>query len=151
MSYDPEIHHRRSIRLAGYDYAQPGAYFVTLCVQDRLCILGEIAEGEMHPNTAGLVIASWWEDIPRRFPGSELDRFVVMPNHLHGIVLINGVDESVVSTTPEGGHRSAPTGLGAFLCRGGPVCPPCCRHERHARARTTLGTNRPMVQNHDHQ
>jgi REP element-mobilizing transposase RayT len=122
MSYDPEIHHRRSIRLAGYDYAQPGAYFVTLCVQDRLCILGEIAEGEMHPNTAGLVIASWWEDIPRRFPGSELDRFVVMPNHLHGIVLINGVDESVVSTTPEGGHTGPPLQVSAHSSVGADRC-----------------------------
>jgi putative transposase len=91
MGYDPERHHRRSIRLRGYDYSQPGEYFVTLCVQNRLCVLGEIVAGEMRLSTAGLVITSWWEDIPRRFPGSNLDAFVVMPNHLHGIVLIDAV------------------------------------------------------------
>jgi putative transposase len=108
VPYDPEFHHRRSIRLAGYDYAQPGEYFVTLCVQGRSCLLGEIADHEIRLSTAGLVITSWWEDIPRRFPNTELDTFVVMPNHLHGIVLINGVDEFDVRDRREGGHTGPP-------------------------------------------
>ena len=108
MPYDPEFHHRRSIRLVGRDYADVGAYFVTICVQDRLCLFGEVAEVEMHPNTAGLAIGSWWENIPRRFPGSDLDSFVVMPNHLHGIVLINGVDGAGMRDDEEGGHAGPP-------------------------------------------
>ena len=67
----------------------------------------------MRPNTAGLVITSWWEDIPRRFPGSDLDLFVIMPNHLHGIVLINGVDEAGVAAFEEGGHTGPPLQVNA--------------------------------------
>jgi REP element-mobilizing transposase RayT len=115
VPYDPEVHHRRSIRLPGYDYAEPGEYFVTVCVQDRLCLLGEIIDHGMRLNTAGLVVTSWWEDIPRRFPGSELDAFAVMPNHVHGIVLINGVDDFDARDDEEGGHIGPPLQDAAHL------------------------------------
>lgn len=79
---------RPSLRLKTYDYAQPGGYFVTICIQDRLCLLGQVAEGELHLNEAGRMVEGVWGDLPLRFPHISLDVFVVMPNHLHGIVLI---------------------------------------------------------------
>lgn len=90
MKYDPAVHHRRSIRLRDYDYAQAGAYFVTICAQDRRCLFGEIVDGEMRLNAMGRIVAEQWDAIPRRFINVELDEFVVMPNHIHGIFLIVG-------------------------------------------------------------
>jgi len=79
---------RRSIRLQGYDYAQAGAYYITICVRKRECLFGEIVDGEMRLNDAGRMVQKCWDDIPVHFPHVELDEFVVMPNHVHGIVLI---------------------------------------------------------------
>jgi REP element-mobilizing transposase RayT len=77
---------RRSLRLKGYDYAQAGAYFVTICTQGRVCLFGEVVDGEMRLNAAGAVVDAEWHDLPRRFPGVQTDAFVVMPNHVHGII-----------------------------------------------------------------
>lgn len=88
MAYDPAIHHRHSIRLPDYDYRQNGAYFVTICINQRAELLGEIVESEMHLNDAGKMLAAHWEELPRRFPQVELDEYVIMPNHLHGIIFI---------------------------------------------------------------
>ncbi|MFM5987826.1 MAG: transposase [Sphaerospermopsis kisseleviana] len=88
MSYNPEIHHRRSIRLKGYDYSQIGAYFVTICTHQRNCLFGEIVDGEMKLNTNGEVAKGCWLSIPRHFQNVELDEFVIMPNHVHGIIII---------------------------------------------------------------
>ena len=86
MKFNPDIHHRRSIRLHGYDYADSGAYFVTVCVQGRECLFGEV----MELNGAGRMVEDWWAKLPERFPSVVLDQFVVMPNHFHGIVVIAG-------------------------------------------------------------
>lgn len=76
------------MRLKGYDYSTVGSYSVTICVQHRLCLLGEIVDGEMRPNETGRTIERWWRFLPRRFPGMDIDAFVVMPDHMHGIILI---------------------------------------------------------------
>ena len=76
---------RRSIRLQGYDYSQAGAYFITICTQNRECLFGEIINGEMRLNTTGQIAADQWYATPQRFADIELDEFVVMPNHIHGI------------------------------------------------------------------
>ena len=68
MPYDPARHHRRSIRLRGYDYARAGAYFVTIVMQGRECLLGNVAEGEMALNDAGRMIEKWWRELNRKFP-----------------------------------------------------------------------------------
>ena len=81
-------HQRRSIRLHGYDYSQTGAYFITLCTQNREHRFGEIVNGEMVMHDAGRIVAECWEQIPNHFPDAELDEWVVMPNHIHGIVII---------------------------------------------------------------
>ena len=73
------------MRLRGYDYAQPVAYFVTVCTQDRVCLLGEVVDGRMRLSRFGRVVLECWADITRHFPGVNVDLHVVMPNHLHGI------------------------------------------------------------------
>lgn len=88
MKYNPAIHHRRSIRLRGYDYTQVGAYFVTICTQNRECSLGEIVNGEMRLNDAGWMVVAQWCAMGQRFPDIALGDYVVMPNHIHGIVTI---------------------------------------------------------------
>lgn len=93
MKYDPARHHRQSIRLRGYDYTQAGAYFVTIVVRDRECLLGNIVDGEMRLNDYGRIVAAEWRKIPARFPHVTTDASIVMPNHLHGIVVINGRGE----------------------------------------------------------
>ncbi len=86
--YDPEKHHRRSIRLKGYDYARPGAYFITICTWQRECVLGEIEDGKMIPSEWGRIVDECWRAVPSHFPNVALDEFVVMPNHVHGIIVI---------------------------------------------------------------
>ena len=88
--YDPEKHHRRSIRLKGYDYAQPGAYFVTVVAQDRTCFFGDVANGEVRLNNAGCMVQAAWTDLSIHYPGLECGAFVVMPNHIHGIIIVGG-------------------------------------------------------------
>ncbi|OQX20343.1 MAG: hypothetical protein BWK76_01845 [Desulfobulbaceae bacterium A2] len=86
--YNPAIHHRRSIRLQGYDYSQAGAYFITICTHHRQSLFGEIAGGEMRMNDAGRMVQTIWDDTPSRFDGLELDASTVMPNHIHGIMIL---------------------------------------------------------------
>ena len=88
MMYEPEIHQRRSIRLKGYDYSQGGAYFVTIVAQGRLCLFGDVVDGEMRANDAGEMVWRVWDGMPGRFPSIEMDEFVVMPNHVHGVIII---------------------------------------------------------------
>lgn len=90
MPYDPDIHHRRSIRLKGYNYSEAGAYFVTVCAHNRECLFGEIVDGEMRLSDAGRMVKQCWNDITIHFPYVGLDEFVVMPNHVHGIIVIVG-------------------------------------------------------------
>ena len=80
-------HHRHSTRLPNYDYSQAGAYFITICLQNRECLFGEIINDEMILNHVGLMVSDIWYQIPNHYPGVEIDEFVVMPNHIHGIIL----------------------------------------------------------------
>jgi len=90
MRLDPDHHHRRSIRLKGYDYTQRGAYFVTICTQNRACLFGDIVDGKMLLNDAGRMVQTVWEAMPVHYMGVVIDAFVVMPNHIHGIVVLVG-------------------------------------------------------------
>ncbi|ODS33636.1 MAG: hypothetical protein SCARUB_01236 [Candidatus Scalindua rubra] len=89
MRYNHDIHHRRSIRLKRYDYSQQGTYFVTICNQNPLFLFGHIAEEKMLLNDAGKFANKCWLEIPEHFPHVTLDEFIVMPNHIHGIIIIN--------------------------------------------------------------
>ena len=80
--------HRRSIRLPNYDYTQPRAYFVTVCTKNRKHLFGKIVDGAVVLNYAGGIVGQVWGELPKRFPNIELDAFVVMPNHFHGIIII---------------------------------------------------------------
>ncbi len=90
MSFNPNIHNRKSIRLKGYDYSQTGLYFITICVQNRLCLFGEIIDGEMKLNDAGKMVDHEWMKLPERFKNIHLHEYVVMPNHFHAILEIVG-------------------------------------------------------------
>lgn len=95
MKYNPDKHNRRSIRLKGYDYSQPGLYFVTVCTQNREMLFGEIVKGQIELNKAGQMIKSIWEEIPIHLKRIKIDYFQIMPNHFHGIIKIVGADHSV--------------------------------------------------------
>jgi REP element-mobilizing transposase RayT len=123
---DPVRPRRRSIRLKGYDYSEAGAYFVTICTQDRLCLVGEMGDDAMRLNDAGQMVASLWDGLPARFPGIELDAFVMMPNHVHGIIVLpdhgaatraaptDDINESVVGAPLVGARISLGDLVGAF-------------------------------------
>lgn len=93
------IHHRRSIRLQGYDYTQCGAYFVTICTKHNVAMFGEVVEGVMYMNEGGKIAQRLWHTLPKRFPSVELDAFVIMPNHIHGI-LVHAHRDPITPTTP---------------------------------------------------
>ena len=94
-------HKRRSLRLKDYDYSQTGAYFITLCAKDRKCLLGSLVDGEISLSKYGLITAESWEWLSSAYPYISLDEWTIMPNHFHGIIVIN--DHC------RGGSRAAPT------------------------------------------
>ncbi|KPK89355.1 hypothetical protein AMJ80_09905, partial [bacterium SM23_31] len=88
MVFNPEIHHRRSIRLKEYDYAQPGAYFVTICTKKHGCILGNVIKEKVELNNFGNIVLICWNKIPKHFYNVELDEYIIMPNHIHAVINI---------------------------------------------------------------
>ncbi len=120
------MHRRKSIRLKEYDYSSAGLYFITVCIQDRLCLMGEITNGQMILNDAGKMVQMQWSELPQRFPEIVVDEFTVMPNHFHGIIINdfetiesvgvplvdarNGISETQkADTSQRAGTRPAPT------------------------------------------
>ena len=91
---------RKSPRLQGYDYSQEGAYFVTICTHRRAHLFGEIVDGEMRLSAMGSMAESCWVEIPAHFPHVELDAYVIMPNHVHGILAIMDAPTSPQSPDP---------------------------------------------------
>ena len=87
--FDLAVYHRKSIRLRGYDYTQAGAYFVTMVTHHRDCLFGEIKDGEMTLSDLGVIADECWRAIPAHFPFVDLGAHVVMPNHVHGIIVID--------------------------------------------------------------
>jgi len=121
MKFNPNIHNRRSIRLAEYDYSLAGAYFVTICTQGREYLFGEVVNGGMQLNDAGHMVQTVWGNLPERFAGIELDEFVTKPNHVHGIIVLIGAplvgalgggadgEKNHAKTRSWAGTRPAPT------------------------------------------
>ena len=108
MAYDPALPRRRSLRLQAYDYAKAGAYFITIVTQDRRRLFGEIAAGEVRLNEVGRLIRKFWESLPDRFTGVALDAFVVMPNHIHGVIVMDPpVGAPLVGARPRRGDADA--------------------------------------------
>jgi putative transposase len=108
MKYDPKIHHRRSIRLKGYDYSQAGAYFITICCQDRACLFGKIIEDTdnvptIELNEYGAIAYNEWNKLTERFPNLELDVFQIMPNHIHAIIVLTDREQDIENRKIEDG------------------------------------------------
>ncbi|HUH46836.1 MAG TPA: transposase [Arenibacter sp.] len=106
--YNPKIHHRRSIRSKGYDYTRAGAYFITICCEGRICRFGDVVLNEMVLNEYGWIAYNEWMKLSERFSNFELDVFQIMPNHIHGIIVMVGAtvavaqnknDETIVQKT----------------------------------------------------
>ena len=100
FQYDPEQHHRRSLRLQGYDYSRSGSYFITLCTYKRQPVFGKISNGIMQHSPLGEVAAECWQAIPAHYPDVELDAWIIMPDHIHGIIHIR-----TQPTTPRSPRR----------------------------------------------
>jgi len=112
MDYNPDIHHRRSIRLKEYDYSQEGLYFITICVHDRKCLFGKIVvvvgvenvgvenfqplQHELILNDAGNIANECWLEIPKHFPNAILHEHIIMPNHVHGIIELKQYNVDIV-------------------------------------------------------
>ncbi len=119
MNFDKNSHRRKLIRLRHYDYSNSGAYFITMCVQNHECLFGNIVDGEMHLNDAGRMVQSLWKALPLFYPGSEIDQFVIMPNHFHGIIVLNdsvgAIHESPLRMTAvERRNMAIPKMIGRF-------------------------------------
>jgi putative transposase len=95
MKYDPDSNHRRSIRLNGYDYSASGAYFITICTHEREYLFGDIVDETMVLNEFGDVARSHWQQLAQYHPNLIMDESIVMPNHLHGIIIL---DSSIANT-----------------------------------------------------
>ncbi len=158
MSYDPENHHRKSIRLRGYDYSAPGKYFVTICVQEKVCLFGGIADGQIRLNDYGRIVESVWKELPSHFSLVELDRFVVMPNHFHAIaVIVDPRAKRVGAGFPRPDSNPSEIGVGAGFGRpdyettgidvGGGWPPPNCpiQNRRHRAGKTCPYTRSALV------
>ena len=123
MNFNPREHHRRSVRLKGYDYALPGAYFITICTLLHHCLFGEIVDGAMFLNEMGTVVAEEWVRSPHIRPALQMDERTVMPNHIHGIVIITALDpvhEGAQSHAPE--VPKSEVGASAATDRAPQVC-----------------------------
>jgi putative transposase len=87
MPNDPRPR-RRSLRLPGYDYSQAGAYFITACTQNRVMLFGEVIDDNVRLNEMGTIVQQTWDHLPTHYHGIDLDAFIVMPNHVHGIIIL---------------------------------------------------------------
>ena len=112
---DVAARRRKSIRLPGFDYSQPGAYFITVCTRNRACILGDVTEGKLRLSAAGRLAQAVWEELPQHYPHVQLDAWTVMPNHVHGIVILDSGPAGPVGA----GLKPAPTEF--LLTSLGPV------------------------------
>jgi len=101
MKYNPLIHHRRSIRLKGYDYSNAGAYFITICCEDRIHRFGKVSDNKMILNKSGIIAYNEWINLSDRFPNFELDVFQIMPNHMHSIIILSDVPVGATLTVAQ--------------------------------------------------
>jgi REP element-mobilizing transposase RayT len=108
MPYDPSKHHRRSIRLQGYDYRQAGIYHVTICSFEKRCVFGKIEEDQFIPNAYGRIVMDCWLNIENHTPFPTLDEWQLMPNHLHGLLVLSA--EKIAGESPAEPQFQVPAG-----------------------------------------
>ncbi|MBK8499474.1 MAG: transposase [Flavobacteriales bacterium] len=118
MPYDPALHHRRSIRLDGYDYTKAGAYFITICTHNRQRLFGVITTGSMHLSEMGRMAMDHWLDLPNHHPNLDLDECIIMPDHMHGILVLDGSVRSR-DASPRGSGEAGLAPAGARPTRPG--------------------------------
>jgi REP element-mobilizing transposase RayT len=111
MRFDPEKHDRRGMRLKGYDYSQPGMYFVTICVHERQSKLGKITDSHILLSPYGEIAHDFWKTTSEHFPNAHIDEFIIMPNHIHAIVQIQDEDATLRDRT----SRNAKPTLGQII------------------------------------
>ncbi len=123
MRYESREYHRKPIRLKDYDYSQAGAYFITICSAGRDCLFGEVEEDEMRLNEAGKIVADEWKRSAEIRREIELDEFIVMPNHIHGIVIITKPNVGATGRSPlrDDTQRRDDNDRGRSPLRSGPV------------------------------
>ena len=112
---ETEPHKRQSIRLKDYDYSQAGVYFLTICVKDKQCFFGEIINDEMVFNDIGKIAEKFWRDIPVHYPNIELDEFIIMPNHIHGILVIVGIQHVEPLPRRHEYQKTIPKSIGSII------------------------------------
>jgi len=118
MRYNPDIHHRRSVRLREYDYRSGGAYFVTICAHQWECLFGEVVDGEIRLSSRGEIVLEEWLNTGVMRPNVELDAYVIMPNHFHAVIFIHneagkhGLDLENGTVSAVGTHCMLPTHIG---------------------------------------
>ena len=119
MDEETQIRHRRSIRLKNFDYTQPASYFVTISAHNQKCLFGEIIFGVMKYSLVGRLVNECWLEIPRHFPNVALPRHMIMPNHLHGIIVLRGrmpgVDERRKPAKVEGFSKPVVGSIGTIV------------------------------------
>ncbi len=101
-----EVRRRRPLRPPDYDYTRPGAYFITICAHRRECLFGQVIGDQMQVNTFGQAVQACWAELPQHFPHIELDAFVLMPNHVHGIIPTHTIGAQHAAPLP----RAKPSG-----------------------------------------
>jgi len=112
MGQKQDMPQRRSIRLPDYDYAQPGAYFVTIVAHQHLCIFGKITDGRVDLSDIGKIVEETWHEIPEHFPNVINEPVVIMPNHMHGVIVIQGQSSRATRGSP---LRNDPAALGVII------------------------------------
>ena len=120
VTFNPKKHHRRSIRLPGYDYTSEGWYFVTICVKDRQCLFGKVENNKMVFNEYGLIVEMEWEKTAQLRKNVNLDEYIIMPNHIHGIIVINDNMEKTnvgayCDTPLQSGFKSPSNTIGSII------------------------------------
>ncbi|MGK7877679.1 MAG: transposase [Xenococcaceae cyanobacterium] len=108
MSHFSEKSYRRSLRLPNYDYSQSGAYFITICIHNRECLLGTIDNSTMILNQFGEIVNNIWKSLENKYPRITLDEFVIMPNHIHGILVIENSGEAITDPNLVGAIHELP-------------------------------------------
>ena len=118
MKYNTDFQHRRSIRRKSYDYSLAGAYFVTICIKNRECLLGGTRNNKVYLSSMGNLVNESWIKIPGHFEDVRLDRFVIMPNHLHGIIVIQrkpSKDIDIISSGVDSNPKRRARDLGQIV------------------------------------
>lgn len=118
MNSDPVQHNRKSIRLKGWDYSRAGAYYITMCVNHRKCLFGNIVNNEMNLNDAGNMIEKWYFELKNKFPTVLCDEHITMPDHFHAIIIFDSVETPTVGVDlcVQPSHISGEHNVGVDLC-----------------------------------